>query len=129
MLQYKISLTYGDPSCDGHGMYETDYYYSSHSGPAIEAAIIQSQKDHNWRWDTICRKYEDCFLTEDQNRLFMDLGINVGAYVCYDSDYYVHDFTGLYLAVAKTIIPDLTTEFTEDDSYGIDIGGYGMLSQ
>ena len=134
MLKYKISLVYGDPSCDGHGMYETDYYYSSHSGPAIEAAILQSQKDHNWDWDCICQDYGQCSLTDDQYALFQKIGVDINSYVEHDDEEeyynnYVHDFTGLYLAVARTIIPDLTTEPIKDDSYGIDIGGYGMLSQ
>jgi len=55
--------------------------------------------------------------------------IPVENYIDADPDWpCVNDFTGLYLAIAHTQLPDLVTEVIKDDSDNIDIGGYGMFS-
>ena len=120
-----IALTYGDPSCDGHGMSDTDYYESSHSTSQIHKAMLAAQKALNFNWDCVCQEYGDCSLSEEQYNLFKSV-IDVDSYV-EDDGGHVHDFTGLYLALAKTQLPDLVTKFMQITTDSRDIGGYGLF--
>jgi hypothetical protein len=130
MLPYKISLTYGDPSHNGHGMHDVDYYQSSHTTDQIRKAVKAAEKLHKFSFkEDICTSYEECTLTQEQAALFETMGITVSDYVEPDPDWrFVHDFTGLYLAIARTQLPDLVTEFIEDNPDNIYIGGYGVFS-
>lgn len=128
MPQHKISLTYGDPSADGHGISETDYYLSSHSARQIVAAVSSIERHHSFSFDDFCCEYGDTHLTEDQYDLLLSIGILPGAYCDHDYDNYVEDFTGLYLAIARLALPDLVVTPTNLDYDNIDIGGYGMCS-
>jgi len=129
-LQHKIALTYGDPSADGHGISETDYYISSHTTGRIIDAVKQTERKLGFKWSTdICADYQQCCLTQEEFTIFKDAGIAIDDYVDPDPEWRnVHDFSGLYLAVAKFSLPSLKTEFIEDDADVIDIDGYGMCS-
>ena len=125
---YKISLTYGDPSADGHGISETDYYTTNYSLKKIVEAVAKTEATLGFTFDRdVCCEYEDCSLTVAQAQAFTDVGINVSDYSEDDGEY-VCDFTGLYLAVAKVNLPDLEISFVEDNSDNLDIGGYGLCS-
>ena len=120
-----IALTYGDPSSDGHGMCDTDYYESSHSTTQIYKAMLKAQQTLNFDWDCICQDYGKCCLTEDQYELFKSI-IDIDSYTEGDN-HYVNNFTGLYLALVKTQLPDLVTRYMRITSDSLDIGGYGMF--
>lgn len=125
--KYKIGLQYGDPSHDGHGMYETDYYWSNYNIHEIQKAFDKIDNEHSINFDnTVCAEYGECTLSEDHKDLFTSIGLNIDKYIEEDGRY-VHDFTGLYLAIAKLGLPDLHTEFIKEDAETISIGGYGLF--
>lgn len=128
MPQHKVSLTYGDPSADGHGISETCYYLSSHSASQILSAVASIERQHSFSFDDFCCDYQDPHLTDEQCDLLLSIGILPGTYCDHDSDNYVEDFTGLYLAIARLALPDLVATSTCLDFDNIDIGGYGMCS-
>lgn len=129
MLQHKISLTYGDPSADGHGISETDYYICNYPASKIAAAVDTIGKQHSFSFDDFCCEYQECCLTEGQYILLQSLGIPMNHYVQGDTGWmHVDDFTGLYLAIARLALPDLVVTLTCLDYDNLDIGGYGMCS-
>lgn len=125
--KYKIGLQYGDPSCAGHGMYETDYYWSNYNIHEIQKAFdkIDSENSINFE-NTVCAEYGECTLSEDHKDLFTSIGLNIDKYI-EENGRYVHGFTGLYLAIAKLGLPDLQTEFIRENAQTISIGGYGLF--
>ena len=129
-MQHKISLTYGDPAVDGHGMKDTVHFKSSHTASQISKAVKDVEELHKFSFKgSICSDYGECTLTKEQIALFETMDITVSDYIDADPDWpLVNDFTGLYLAIARTQLPDLVTEIIKDDSDNIDIGGYGMFS-
>ena len=128
MPQHKISLTYGDPSADGHGISVTNYYICSYPTSRIAAAVASIEQQHSFSFDDFCCGYEECYLTDEQCDLLLSVGILPGTYCDQDSDNYVEDFTGLYLAIARLALPDLVATPTCLDYDDIYIGGYGMCS-
>ena len=120
-----IALSYGDTSCDGHGMSDTDYYESSHTTTQIHKAMLKAQKALNFNWDCVCQEYGDCSLPEGYYDIFKSV-VDVDKYIEDDGNY-VHNFTGLYLALAKTQLPDLVTRYTPITTDSLDIGGYGLF--
>jgi len=128
-LQHKIALTYGDPYADGHGISETDYYMSSHTTSEIIDAVKQTERKLDFKWSSICADHAQCCLSQEELTMFKDAGISIDDYVDQDPEWLsVHDFSGLYLAVAELSLPDLETEFIKQDADVIDIDGYGMCS-
>ena len=43
-MRYTLALTYGDPSRDGHGMSETDYFTSNYSSSDVQKAMVKAEK-------------------------------------------------------------------------------------
>ena len=131
-MTYKISLTYGDPSADGHGMSRTSYFLSNYPASAIEQSVIDVGLTNGFDFSTFCQEYEDCTLPTDTIDTLQSAGVsNIVRYIDIEDgeDYhYVEDFTGLYLAIASVGLPDLQVTPTHLDYDAIYIGGYGMLS-
>lgn len=128
-MNYKIALTYGDPSTDGHGMKETVHYLTNQPLAKITRAVTETNSHLPFNFDDLCEDYGDCCISEDQYRSIKDLGIPVDQCVDdYDDDeYFMHSFPELYLEFAKHSIPTLewaqaTLDFEEED-----IGGYGLF--
>lgn len=129
-MRYIIELIYGDPSSDGHGMSASDSYKSNYKTQDIEKAVAQIEKANNFTFtEDICAEYGECTIDKDRYNQFVSMGIDIGDYVedYGDDTYYVHNFTGLYLAIAKLALPDLQTEFTKVTTDSLAIGGYGMF--
>lgn len=120
-----IALSYGDPSCDGHGMSDTDHYESSHTTTQIHKAMLKAQKALNFDWDCVCEEYGANGLSEEYYNIFKSV-IDVDSYV-EDDGAFVNNFTGLYLALAKTQLPNLVTKYTAITTDSLDIGGYGLF--
>ena len=124
-MNYTIGLTYGDPSCDGHGMSETDYYKSNYKTKDIKKAVSKTSQDVGIDFEYICAEYGESYLNEDTYSKLATI-LPVDSYV-EEEGYNVHDFTGLYLAFAKVSLPDLETEFIQITTDTIGIGGYGLF--
>ena len=129
-MQYIIKLTYGDPSCAGHGMHDSDYYRSNYKTKDIAKAVAASEAKYNLFFDNdICAEYGESTINSDIYDQFFAMGIDIASYTedWGNGVYHVHDFTGLYLAFAKLSLPDLQTEFMAVTDDSIDIGGYGLF--
>ena len=128
-MRYTLALTYGDPSRDGHGMSETDYFTSNYSSSDIQKAIIKAQKAYNFNFNDVCSEYGKRTLTEEQYDIFANkLKIDLDKLGEEDEDeFLIYDFPGLYLAVVKTQLQDLQVEAKVIPKERIYIGGYGLF--
>ena len=128
-MKYTIALTYGDPSRDGHGMSETDYYISNYSSSDIQKAMTKAQKAYNFNFNDVCSEYGKRTLTEEQYDIFANkLKIDLDALGEEDEDeFIIYDLPRLYLAVVKTQLQDLQAEVKVVTNESINIGGYGMF--
>ena len=128
-MKYTLALTYGDPSRDGHGMSETDYYKSNYSSSDVQKAMGKAEKAYNFRFNDVCSDYGKCTLTEEQYDIFANkMKIDLDHFGEEDEDEFrIYDFPGLYLAVIKTQLQDLQVKEKVITNEEIDIGGYGMF--
>lgn len=130
-MKYIIELVYGDPSGGGHGMYDSDFYRSNYKTKDIAEAVASSEIEYNLFFDKdICAKYGESAINSDIYDRFFAMGIDIASYVedWGDGDYFVHSFTGLYLAFAKLSLPDLQTEYMAITDDSIEIGGCGLFA-
>lgn len=88
--------------------------------------MTKAQKVYNFDWDSICAEYGESDLSDETYVLFKSIGIDVDKFV-EDDDHHVTNFTGLYLAVASTQLPDLETSYMKITNDDLDIGGYGLF--
>ena len=129
-MQYIIELIYGDTTGDGHGMHDSDFYRSNYKTKDIAKAVASSEIEYNLFFDKdICAEYGECTINSDIYDRFFAMGIDIASYIedWGDDGYFVHSFTGLYLAFAKLSLPDLQTEYMTITDDSIDIGGYGLF--
>ena len=128
-MKYTIALIYGDPSCDGHGMHETDYYYSNYKTKDIAQALAKVEEQYDISVRDLCSDYGQSMLTEKEyNTLVNVMKLDISH--CGEEDegeFYVYDFPGLILTIAKHILTDLEYESMEPTNDFYDIGGYGMF--
>ena len=128
-MRYTLALTYGDPSRDGHGMSETDYYISNYSSSDVQKAMTKAEKAYNFNFDAVCSEYGERTLTEEQYGIFANnMKIDLDKLGEEDEDeFLIYDFPGLYLAVVKTQLQDLKVEAKVITKESINIGGYGLF--
>lgn len=128
-MRYTLALTYGDPSRDGHGMSETDYYISNYSSSDVQKAITKAEKAYNFNFDAVCSEYGERTLTKEQYDIFANnMKIDLDKLGEEDEDeFLIYDFPGLYLAVVKTQLQDLQVEAKAITKERIYIGGYGLF--
>ena len=128
-MKYTLALTYGDPSRDGHGMSETDYFTSNYSSSDVQTAMVKAQKAYNFNFNDVCSEYGKRTLTEEQYDIFANkLKINLEALGEEDEDeFIIYDLPGLYLAIVKTQLQDLQVKEKVITNESINIGGYGMF--
>ena len=128
-MKHTLALTYGDPSRDGHGMSETDYFTSNYSSSDVQKAMVKAQKAYNFNFNDVCSEYGKRTLTEEQYDIFANkLKIDLDKLGEEDEDeFLIYDFPGLYLAVVKTQLQDLQVEAKVITKERIYIGGYGLF--
>ena len=128
-MKHTLALTYGDPSRDGHGMSETDYFTSNYSSSDVKKAMIKAQKEYNFNFDAVCSEYGERTLTKEQYNIFANnMKIDLDKLGEEDEDaFIIYDFPGLYLAVVKTQLQDLQVEAKVITKESIYIGGYGLF--
>ena len=128
-MKYTLALIYGDPSRDGHGMSETDYFASNYSSSDVQKAMAKAQKDYNFNFNDVCSEYGKRTLTEEQYDIFANsMKIDLDKLGEEDEDeFIIYDFPGLYLAIVKTQLQDLQVKEKVVTSESINIGGYGMF--
>ena len=128
-MKYALALTYGDPSRDGHGMSETDYFTSNYSSSDVQKAMVKAQKAYNFNFNDVCSEYGNRTLTKEQYDIFANkLKINLEALGEEDEDeFIIYDLPGLYLAIVKTQLQDLQVKEKVITNESINIGGYGMF--
>lgn len=128
-MKHTLALTYGDPSRDGHGMSETDYFTSNYSSSEVQKAMAKAEKDYNFNFNDVCSEYGERTLTKEQYDIFANsMKIDLDKLGEEDEDeFLIYDFPGLYLAVVKTQLQDLQVEAKVIPKERIYIGGYGLF--
>lgn len=128
-MKYTIALIYGDPSCDGHGMHETNYYYSNYKTKDIDQALTKVNEQYDISVKDLCSDYGQNTLTEKEHDTLVNV-MKLDISRCGEDDegeFYVYDFPVLILTIAKHILTDLEYEPMEPTKDFYDIGGYGMF--
>ena len=128
-MRYTLALTYGDPSRDGHGMSETDYYKSNYSSSDVQKAMVKAEKEYNFNFDAVCSEYGERTLTKEQYNIFANnMKIDLDELGEENEDeFLIYDFPGLYLAIVKTQLQNLQVKEKVVTNESINIGGYGMF--
>ena len=128
-MKYTIALYYGDQSGDGHGMYETDYFYSNYRTKDIAKAISAVEETYGLVVRNICSEYGQNYLTEEEYHIITNkMKLNLESYGEEDDGkFYVDDFPGLIIELAKHVLTDLEVEYMQITKDFYNIGGYGMF--
>ena len=128
-MRYTLALTYGDPSRDGHGMSETDYYKSNYSSSDVQKAMVKAEKEYNFNFDAVCSEYGERTLTKEQYNIFANnMKIDLDELGEENEDeFLIYDFPGLYLAIVKTQLQNLQVKEKVVTNESINIGGYGLF--
>ena len=80
-MKYTIALSYGDQSGDGHGIYETDYFYSNYRTKDIAKAISAVEKTYGLVVRNICSEYGQNYLTEEEYHIITNkMKLNLDSY-------------------------------------------------
>ena len=128
-MKHTIALIYGDPSCDGHGMHKTAYYYCNYKTKDIAQALTKVKEQYDISVRDLCSNYGQNTLTEKEYDTLVNV-MKLDLSHCGEDDegeFYIYDFPELILTIAKHILTDLEYESMKPTNDVYAIGGYGMF--
>lgn len=140
-LNHNITFSLGDPSGDGHGLYDTYHIVCNYSVKEIQEAYIEVIKDLGG-WDLLdeCGEYGNRHISGDGVKNLLQLGVvssddpSLEDDVCEEGEtlYYVEDpdeYVDLYFKLVKLQLRDLEWDYRdlEEESLSqLDYAGYGL---
>ena len=139
-LNHNIKFSLGDPSGDGHGIYDTYHIICNYSAEEIQDAYREVVKDLDG-WDFLyeCSEYEDRRISGDGVKNLLKLGIISPNDPCLEENiheegdlYYVESpdaYIDLYFKLVKLQLKDLEWDYRDlEEEYlaQLDHTGYGL---
>lgn len=140
-LNHNITFSLGDPSGDGHGIYDTYHIVCNYSAEEIQEAYREVVKDLDG-WDFLyeCSEYENRCISGDGVKNLLQLGVISSNDPCLEENvheegeilYYVESpdvYIDLYFKLVKLQLKDLEWDYRDlEEEYlaQLDYTGYGL---
>lgn len=141
-LTHNITFSLGDPSRDGHGIYDTYHISCNYSAKEIKEAYAKVVENlGGWDFTNECQDYEDRYVSVKGTQVLLDLGFissdDPGLDEDMDEDgvmYYIEDpdeYVNFYFKLVQLQLKDLEWDYRdlkEEYLSDLDYAGYGLYN-
>ena len=139
-LTHDITFSLGDPSGDGHGIYDTYHISCNYSAEEIKEAYAKVIESLNgWDFTNECQDYEDRYVSAKGTQILLNLGFISPEDPCLDEDidedgvlYFIDgpdEYVSLYFKLVQLQLKDLEWDYRdlkEEYLSDLDYAGYGL---